>query len=69
NVQGTLEERARGPGTNSPMGNLSPEELQEYNQRMEQYEKAAREQMEQQKNGSLNTFQQGLKALNLPYEW
>ncbi|EIG6476549.1 hypothetical protein EHD55_005491, partial [Escherichia coli] len=56
-------------GTNSPMGNLSPEELQEYNQRMEQYEKAAREQMEQQKNGSLNTFQQGLKALNLPYEW
>ncbi|EHK9702195.1 hypothetical protein GAQ39_002754, partial [Escherichia coli] len=65
NVQGTLEERARGPGTNSPMGNLSPEELQEYNQRMEQYEKAAREKMEQQKNGSLNTFQQGLKALNL----
>ena len=35
-VQSTLEERARGPGTNSPMGNLSPEELQEYNQRMEQ---------------------------------
>lgn len=58
-----------GAGYKLPMGNLSPEELQEYNQRMEQYEKAAREQMEQQKNGSLNTFQQGLKALNLPYEW
>ena len=58
-----------GVSDQKPYQYLSPEELQEYNQRMEQYEKAAREQMEQQKNGSLNTFQQGLKALNLPYEW
>ncbi|EHK0700010.1 hypothetical protein ICL29_004016 [Salmonella enterica] len=68
-VEGSLMERARGLGTNSIRGNLSPADLQKYNEQRERFRQEADKKLEEQKNGSLNSVQKSLKSLNLPYEW